>query len=148
MQSSTMADGVPSEIAFCKQGTCAIKPSQNKATPADLNAMKAMVQQAKQDPFSLLTHFSLPQDLLIPQLEYLRIQGEGTCVIGKSKTMDNIPDELKKMKAMVRQFKEGDRSTLLKNFALPNDLLLRQSNQRLKDPLPRKMSKSFISMAA
>jgi hypothetical protein len=147
MQSSAM-DGVPSEITFCKQSINANRPSQNNATSADLNAMKAMVQQAKQDPFSLLTHFTLPQDLLIPQLENLCIQGGNACTISKSKSMGNISDELNQMKAMVKQFKEGDRSTLLKNFALPNDLLLRQSNQRLKGPLPRNMSKSFISKAA
>lgn len=38
----------------------------------DLNAMKSMIQEAKQDPSSLLKRFALPKNLLMNQLKHLR----------------------------------------------------------------------------
>ena len=92
----------------------------------DLAAMKTMVQEVKQDPSILVEYFTLPDGLLIEQSRYLCLQDQ---VYDKRPRRDYFKEEkaeLNAMKTMVQEVKQ-DPSILLKNFALPDDLLIRQS---------------------
>lgn len=139
-QRSTTDDSVPPEISFRKRISLCI-------TPEHLDAMKAMVQETKQDPFSVLKNFSLPDDLLIEQLKYLPLKGSFTANTFRS--LNDIEDELNEMKAMVEKAKQ-DPTSLLKNFeSLPKDLLMEQSKYlQLKNPLSCTKPDSFFSKAA
>jgi hypothetical protein len=96
-----MSTDIPTEITFRRSCSTNAKPTD--ATREDLTAMKQMVQEAKQDPFSVLKNFTLlPDDLLIETCICLHMSHQ-TTTDSSSRSMYKLAKELNAMKAMVKK---------------------------------------------
>ena len=147
-----MSGDIPIEITFISSSIHA-EAEKPEASLEDLNAMKLMIRKVRQDPLSLLKSFHLPSDLLVRQSQLLRRQKSFN--VHNAQTFEPLPcttdgktEDLNAMKSMIQNAKR-DPSSLLKSFALPNDLLMNQLKHLCpKDELPTNKRKSVASKAA
>ena len=135
----SMSEGIPKMI-ICRKKTEEEPPY---VSPEDLIAMKTMVQEVKQDRSIFMKNFTLPDDLIMEQSRNLCPQDQQ---VVDDKKLNGIylkceGSELNEMKTMVQKAKQ-DPSVLVKNFTLPDELLIEQSrnlclqNQQFYDKRP------------